>query len=42
MLGIDVTVVKQNEYLAAIIVLNVVVLIILADTVGKEKIRETR
>ena len=42
MVGIDVTVVKQNEYLAAIIILNVVVLIILADTVRKEKIRETR
>ena len=40
--GVDVTVVEWKEYLAAIIVLNVVVWIILLGTVGEDKTRETR
>ena len=40
--GIDITVVKRNEYLTAVIVLNVLVWIILVGTARKDKIRETR
>ena len=40
--GIDVTVVKRQEYLSAIIALNVAVWIILVGTTEKDKIREIR
>ena len=40
--GIDVTFVKQKDYLTSIIALNKVVWIILLGTAGKDKIRKTR